>query len=171
MIVNLDVTLRDGGYRNNFDFPLEYALHHARESVAAGMEWVEIGYRNGSFKPKPGIGRTGVGADAYIRAVAEVISPDRLCMILHPKNITGEDLPRMYEAGIRLLRFCLPANTPEPGLAMLSEATDLGFTATVNITPRQPAESASAGPTRRDVWRRRRRRGLSGRLQRQHAAA
>jgi 4-hydroxy 2-oxovalerate aldolase len=99
MIVNLDVTLRDGGYRNNFDFPLDYALHHAREGVAAGMEWVEIAYRNGSFKPKPGIGRTGVGADDYIRAVAEVVSPDRICMILHPKNLTEDDLPRMYGGG------------------------------------------------------------------------
>ncbi|MFF8308838.1 beta/alpha barrel domain-containing protein [Streptomyces lydicus] len=134
MIVNLDVTLRDGGYRNNFDFPLEYAVHHARESVAAGMEWVEIGYRNGSFKPQPGIGRTGVGADDYIRAVAEAVSPDRLCMILHPKNITSEDLGRMYEAGIRLVRFCLPSGAPEPGLALLAEAAELGFTTTVNIT-------------------------------------
>ncbi|MEV6530143.1 hypothetical protein ACGFWD_30635 [Streptomyces sp. NPDC048448] len=134
MIVNLDVTLRDGGYRNNFDFPLDYALHHARESVAAGMEWVEIGYRNGSFKPKPGIGRTGVGADDYIRAVAEVVSPDRLCMILHPKNITEDDLPRMYDAGVRLIRFCLPSGAPEHGLALLSQAGGLGFTTTVNIT-------------------------------------
>lgn len=134
MIVNLDVTLRDGGYRNNFDFPLDYALHHARESVAAGMEWVEIGYRNGSFKPKSGIGRTGVGADDYIRAVAEVVSPDRLCMILHPKNITDDDLPRMYDAGVRLIRFCLPSGAPEQGLALLSRAVDLGFTTTVNLT-------------------------------------
>ncbi|MCP9212640.1 hypothetical protein [Streptomyces cucumeris] len=134
MIVNLDVTLRDGGYRNNFEFPLAYALHHAQESVAAGMDWVEIGYRNGSFKPKPGIGRTGVGADDYIRAVAEVVSPDRLCMILHPKNITDDDLPLMYQAGIRLVRFCLPSGMPEPGLALLSKAADLGFTTTVNIT-------------------------------------
>lgn len=134
MVINLDVTLRDGGYRNNFDFPLEYVLHHARESVAAGMEWVEIGYRNGSFKPQPGIGRTGAGADDYIRAVAEVVPPERLCMILHPKNITGDDLPRMYEAGIRLVRFCLPAGAPESGLALLTKAAGLGFTTTVNIT-------------------------------------
>ncbi|CAM5250120.1 nucleoid-structuring protein H-NS [Streptomyces spiroverticillatus] len=134
MIVNLDVTLRDGGYRNNFDFPLDYALHHARESVAAGLEWVEIGYRNGSFTTKPGLGRTGVGADDYIRAVAEVVSPDRLCMILHPKNITEDDLPAMYGAGVRLVRFCLPSGAPETGLALLSRAAELGFTTTVNIT-------------------------------------
>ncbi|MDX3383771.1 hypothetical protein PV682_20225 [Streptomyces niveiscabiei] len=55
-------------------------------------------------------------------------------MILHPKNITEGDLPRMYEAGVRLVRFCLPSAAPEPGLAMLAKAADLGFTTTVNIT-------------------------------------
>jgi len=134
MLTNLDVTLRDGGYRNNFDFSLDYALHHARESVAAGIEWVEIGYRKGSFQPKPGTGLTGVGADDYIRAVAEVIPPERICMILHPKNIEDDDLTQMFEAGVRLVRFCLPSKTPEPGLAMLRKAADIGFTTTVNIT-------------------------------------
>lgn len=134
MITNLDVTLRDGGYRNNFDFPLEYALHHARESVAAGIEWVEVAYRNGSFKPVAGIGPTGTGTDDYIRALAEVIPAERICVILHPKNISTEDLPRMYEAGARLVRFCLPSGAPEPGLEMLREANRIGFTTTVNIT-------------------------------------
>jgi len=134
MVTNLDVTLRDGGYRNNFGFSLDYALHHARESVAAGAEWVEIGYRNGSFQPRPGTGLTGVGSDDYIRAVAEVIPPERICMILHPKNIVDDDLTQMYRAGVRLVRFCLPSRTPEPGLAMLREAAYIGFTTTVNIT-------------------------------------
>ncbi|AZM74775.1 3-hydroxy-3-methylglutaryl-CoA lyase [Streptomyces sp. KPB2] len=134
MVINLDVTLRDGGYRNNFDFPLDYARHHVRESVAAGMEWIEIGYRNGSFKPRPDIGRTGLGADDYIRALAEVVPPEHLCMIVHPKNITEDDLPRMYEAGARMVRFCLPSGAPEAGLALLARAVDLGFTTTVNIT-------------------------------------
>ncbi|MEV3859529.1 hypothetical protein AB0J38_35135 [Streptomyces sp. NPDC050095] len=159
MITNLDVTLRDGGYRNNFDFPLEYALHHARESIAAGMEWVEIGYRNGSFKHVPGIGRTGAGADDYIRALAEVVPPERICMILHPKNVTDDDLHRMHDAGVRLVRFCLPpSGDPEAALAMLRKAADIGFTTTVNITrvsqldPRQLVEiAAKSGDAGTDV--------------------
>lgn len=134
MIVNLDVTLRDGGYRNNFDFPLDYALHHAREAVAAGLDHVEIGHRNGSFTPMPGIGRTGAGPDDYIRAMADVVPPERLGMIVHPKNITEADLAAMYRSGVRLLRFCLPAGAPQAGLALLRTAVDLGFTTTVNIT-------------------------------------
>ncbi|MCF2436670.1 hypothetical protein LV779_30885 [Streptomyces thinghirensis] len=44
-IVNIDVTLRDGGYRNSFHFPLDYALKHAKLTVEAGFDWVEIAYR------------------------------------------------------------------------------------------------------------------------------
>lgn len=134
MIINLDVTLRDGGYRNNFDFPLDYVLHHVRQSTQSGMQWVEIGYRNGSFSPRPGMGRTGMGSNEYIKAVSSVVSPDRLCMILHPKNVAEHDLSEMYEAGIRLLRFCLPSHSPGRGLELLSKASEIGFTTTVNVT-------------------------------------
>lgn len=134
MVTNLDVTLRDGGYRNNFDFPLEYARMHAAESVAAGMEWVEIAYRNGSFQPRPEIGRTGSGTDDYIRAIAEVIPPERICMILHPHNITRDDLDAMHEAGVRLVRFCMSSTAPEAGLALMTTAVEAGLQVTANIT-------------------------------------
>lgn len=134
MITNLDVTLRDGAYRNNFDFTLDYAKYHAAEAAAAGMDWVEIGYRNGSFKPIPDVGLTGTGADDYIKAMAEVIPPDRICMIMHPKNIAEADLESMYLAGVRLLRFCVPSSTPQRGLDLLSKAASLGFTTAVNLT-------------------------------------
>lgn len=134
MVTNLDVTLRDGGYRNNFDFPLEYARKHAAESAGAGIEWVEIAYRNGSFQPRPGVGRTGTGCDDYIRSIAEVIAPERICMILHPKNITADDLTSMYEYGVRLVRFCLSSTAPEAGLSLLTAAAAMGMTTTVNIT-------------------------------------
>ncbi|QNP71129.1 hypothetical protein IAG44_17905 [Streptomyces roseirectus] len=106
-------TRRGNGERaesNNFDFSLDYA------------------------QPKPGVGLTGVGTDDHIRAVAEVIPPEQICMILHPKNIADDDLTRMYRAGVRLVRLCLPSKTPEPGPAMLRRAADIGFTTTVNIT-------------------------------------
>ena len=45
---NLDVTLRDGGYRNNFGFTTQQVVSHARASVAAGFDWVEVAYRGGS---------------------------------------------------------------------------------------------------------------------------
>ncbi|MDE1476354.1 hypothetical protein [Xenorhabdus bovienii] len=75
MVNNIDVTLRDGGYLNNFNFTTEYAINHVETLTKSGMEWFEIGYRNGSFKPISNIGLTGMSPDSYIwdihRAVPE----------------------------------------------------------------------------------------------------
>ncbi|MFI6438754.1 hypothetical protein [Streptomyces sp. NPDC050759] len=132
-IVNIDVTLRDGGYRNGFDFPLGYALKHARLSVEGGFDWVEIAYRKGSFAPIPHLGLTGRGDDEFIAAVAQEIGPERVAVILHPKNITRDDLPAMYAAGARLVRIILPAAGYEAGLDYIRQARDTGFTVGVNF--------------------------------------
>lgn len=132
-IINIDVTLRDGGYRNGFNFPLGYALTHARLSVEAGFDWVEIAYRNGSLAPIPDLGLTGRGEDAFIADVAREVGPEHVAMIVHPKNITAGDLPAMYAAGARLLRIILPASGYESGLEYLRQAREIGFTAGVNL--------------------------------------
>ncbi|MFB7258058.1 MULTISPECIES: hypothetical protein [Streptomyces] len=131
--VNIDVTLRDGGYRNGFNFPLSYALQHAKLSVEAGFDWIEIAYRKGSFLPMPDLGLTGRGDDDYIAAMAREVGPERIAMILHPKNITDDDLPAMYAAGARLVRIILPAQGYEAGLARIRQAKELGFTVGVNF--------------------------------------
>ncbi|MFE3993479.1 hypothetical protein ACFXPW_17595 [Streptomyces goshikiensis] len=131
--VNIDVTLRDGGYRNGFNFPLSYALQHAKLSVEAGFDWIEIAYRKGSLLPVPDLGLTGRGDDDYIAAMAREVGPERIAMILHPKNITDDDLPAMYAAGARLVRIILPAKRYEAGLARIRQAKELGFTVGVNF--------------------------------------
>ncbi|MFF0386790.1 hypothetical protein [Streptomyces sp. NPDC004286] len=132
-IVNIDVTLRDGGYRNGFNFPLDYALRHAELSVEAGFDWIEIAYRKGSLLPIPNLGLTGRGDDEFIAQVARVIGADRVAMILHPKNITDDDLPAMYAAGARLVRIILPAKGYDLGLERIRQARDIGFRVGVNF--------------------------------------
>lgn len=156
--VNIDVTLRDGGYRNNFDFPLEYALKHARLSTEAGFDWVEICYRNGSFAPQQNLGLTGRGEDRFIAAIAQEIGPEHTAVILHPKNITEADLPAMYRAGARLVRIILPAKDYQAGLEYVRQAKELGYTVGVNFTrvsqlaPRDIAQaSISAADAGADV--------------------
>ncbi len=45
----LDVTLRDGGYRNNFDFTDDQARVITTGLADAGVDLCEIGYCKGSW--------------------------------------------------------------------------------------------------------------------------
>ncbi len=42
----LDCTLRDGGYYNNWDFPLELTQDYLNAIQISGFNWVEIGFRS-----------------------------------------------------------------------------------------------------------------------------
>jgi 4-hydroxy 2-oxovalerate aldolase len=66
--------------------------------------------------------------------VAQEIGPEKVAMILHPKNITQDDLPDMYRAGARLVRIILPSKGYGPGLEYVRQAKELGFTVGVNYT-------------------------------------
>ncbi|OZC50957.1 hypothetical protein CH286_05290 [Rhodococcus sp. WWJCD1] len=134
MITNIDVTLRDGGYRNGFNFTLDYALEHARRSVDAGFDWVEIAYLKGSFDPSKSTGLTGRGDPDYVRALAQHIGPDHTGLIGHPKNMSYADVAASYDAGARLMRLCLTQSPAESDFAMLTAAKDMGFTVCANLT-------------------------------------
>jgi 4-hydroxy 2-oxovalerate aldolase len=148
MITNIDVTLRDGGYRNGFNFSLDYAFEHARQSVDASFDWVEIAYLKGSFDPTKSTGLTGRGDPDYVRALARHVGPDHIGLIGHPSNLTCGDLAAAYSAGARLIRLCLTASASQSDLALLTAAKDMGYTVCANLTrvsrltPRQIAELA-----------------------------
>ena len=149
-LTNLDVTLRDGGYRNSFNFPRQYAIDHAALAVEAGFDWVEIAYRNGSFNPNTSNGLTGRGEDRYIADVTARIGADHVALIAHPHNVDVKDLESAYAAGARLIRLCVNANDPALTWNLLSHARSLGFVCAANLTrvsnlaPRTIAELAGA---------------------------
>jgi len=130
----LDVTLRDGGYRNGFSFSREYAREHLRRMTNAGIEWIEIGYRNGSFKAIPNIGTTGLSPDSYLQAMRAETADRRLCVMFHPKNITLADLDRMRELGVDMVRACWDGERADLSAQFAQHAKALGFTVCVNLT-------------------------------------
>ncbi|MDE9553083.1 helix-turn-helix domain-containing protein [Xenorhabdus bovienii] len=100
MVNNIDVTLRDGGDLNNFNFTTEYAINHVETLTKSGMEWFEIGYRNGSFKPISNIGLTGMSPDSYIWDIHRAVPEAKLVVIAHPHNINADDIHAMlYNKG------------------------------------------------------------------------
>ncbi|WP_286296850.1 hypothetical protein [Vibrio apostichopi] len=134
MINNIDVTLRDGGYQNNFNFSLQYAITHVKRVADSQIEWIEIGYRNGSFKPISNIGITGRGENEYIREIHNAVPHANLCMIAHAHNISYQDIDEMKEAGVGMLRLCLNASSAEATYDYVQYAKQRGFKVCVNAT-------------------------------------
>lgn len=133
MVTNIDVTLRDGGYRNSFEFSQEYAIEHAVLSVETGIDWVEIGYRGGSFNSAASTGLTGRTENSYIAAVAAAVGPEHVGVMVHPHNVDREDLDEAFAAGARLVRVCLGSDA-QPGLETARSAVEIGFEVCINIT-------------------------------------
>lgn len=130
----MDVTLRDGGYRTNFNFPLEFVHFILSKLDNAGIEYIEIGYRNGSIKPIPNIGITGICDDKYISYCRNLIKRAKLTVMLHPKNISPRDILELADNGVDSIRICYNSNTIEPDLEPISIAKKNKLEVCCNIT-------------------------------------
>lgn len=130
----VDVTLRDGGYRNTFSFTQSQVNRITQSLGQAGIDYIEIGYRNGSFEPVAGIGLTGLTPDCMIRATRQAAPDARLCVMVHPKNVQLAELHVLRSLGVSMLRVCFPRNEEAQGLACIREAAQLGFVTTTNFT-------------------------------------
>jgi 4-hydroxy 2-oxovalerate aldolase len=129
----IDVTLRDGGYRNNFDFSMKYVLEHARDIQESGCEYIEVGYRNGSVVPSPNMGLTGHGSNEYIRALKKELPDIKLVVIAHAANITDKDVEEMADAGVSMLRLCVNTKNVDETLRYARLAKECGMEVSCNV--------------------------------------
>ncbi|HEX2581979.1 MAG TPA: hypothetical protein VHL08_08420 [Dongiaceae bacterium] len=133
-VTNIDVTLRDGGYRNRFRFDEGYAIRHVHNIAQSGIEWIEIGYRNGSFTPIKDIGITGLSPDSYIRTVRDRAVSARLCVMAHPKNVSSQEIVKIHGLGIELVRFCMDNHNSDLTWNCIKTAKDCGLLVSLNLT-------------------------------------
>ncbi|OLL56898.1 hypothetical protein KAE70_00960 [Bartonella henselae] len=134
MLKNLDVTLCDGGYRNQFSFSLDYVIEHIKNLTDARVEYIEIGYRNGSFKPMNNVGQTALCSNDYIQLLHDAIPNAKLAIIAHPHNINQSDIRKLKKLGITFLRLCLNKNDIDSTFLLCRYANSLGLSTSINVT-------------------------------------
>ncbi|MCK9750156.1 HMG-CoA lyase-like protein [Pseudomonas syringae pv. aceris] len=131
----LDVTLRDGGYRNNFNFTEDQAQIVVAGLASAGVDLCEIGYCKGSFAPKGEHGLTSDVGAGFIEKIAQAANGRiELAVMVHPRNITTDDFAMLREQGVSMIRVCLRRDQLNEGLVTLSLARDHGFSVSANVT-------------------------------------
>lgn len=129
----LDVTLRDGGYSNNWGFSQDDAVAIVSDLAAAGLDLIEIGYRNGP-PGHTGAGLTGQCPDAYIQCIRAAAPTARLSVMYYPGAVTEADLTRLAELGVAMVRCSIPADDLESALPLIKKGCTLGMISTANLT-------------------------------------
>lgn len=130
----LDVTLRDGGYQNNFAFSATQASEVVGGLKAAGIEWIEVGYRNGSLKAHPGAGESYYTSNDYIAQIRADHPDAKLVVMVHPQHVDFDDIQDLANLGVSAVRVCFNPKLSEKSVALIRAIRSAGMLATVNLT-------------------------------------
>ncbi len=129
----LDVTLRDGGYVNNWDFSQDMANAITGDLSAAGINFIEIGYRNfpaGHNNP----GLSGRCSDEYIKAILAAAPGAKLSVMYSPDTVSLQDMDTLAALGVAMVRCSIPAGNLDAALPLIKHGCELGMVSTANMT-------------------------------------
>lgn len=129
----LDTSLRDGGHRSNFHFldsTLEYLIPLLDHS---GIEYIEVGYRNGSLHPIENLGRAGWCTKDYLLFCRSLAKNAKIAVMAHPQNMTQDDVHELKNCGVTLLRICIAKNELPSALPVIKMAKNAGLEVSVNF--------------------------------------
>jgi len=129
----LDVSLRDGGHRINFDFKKE-ALEVILTSLDnAGIEFVEIGYRNGYAPCSKSLGVAGLCPKDYLLYCQSLLKKTGMAVMVHPQNISQTDLQTLKDCGVKLLRICVAKGRVAEACPVIDMSKEIGLMVSVNL--------------------------------------
>jgi 4-hydroxy 2-oxovalerate aldolase len=131
----LDCTIRDGGLINNHDFDLRFVREVYKALSAAGVDYMEIGYKNSKklFSPKD-FGRWKFCDDDDIRKVIEgVESQTKIsCMVDVDRVDVDQILPRK-ESPVQMIRVACYVKDVDKAIRLVNQFADKGYETSVNI--------------------------------------
>lgn len=129
----LDASLRDGGHRTNFHFSDENLQNILLPLDNSGIDYIEIGYRNGSLHPIEGLGRAGISDKDYLLICQSLIKKSTIAVMAHPNNVNEADLLELIDCGVGLLRICIAKNGLPDAIPIIELAQKLKLPVSVNF--------------------------------------
>jgi len=130
----LDVTLRDGGHRTGFHFKDDDLQQILSSLDKAGIDYIEVGYRNGILPRDANIGKSGLCTKDYLHYCRARIQNAKMAVMAYPANITPKDLLELKECGVDLLRLCVVRGGANEACALMQACEALALKVSINIT-------------------------------------
>ncbi len=131
----LDCTIRDGGLMNNHDFDLRFVRQVYQALSEAGIDYMEIGYKNSKrlFSPKE-YGKWKFCDDQDIRAVVQGIkSQTKISVMVDVDRVDVDDVLPKSESPVDMIRVATYVKDVDKAIYLVNHFADKGYETTVNI--------------------------------------
>ncbi|OAB48279.1 aldolase catalytic domain-containing protein [Paenibacillus antarcticus] len=131
----VDCTIRDGGLVNNWDFSIEFVQKLYAGLNEAGVDYMEIGYKN---SPKLLKGAEDAGPwrfldDEFLRKVIPQKGFTKLSALVDIGRVDENDIPNRSESMIDLIRVACYIKDVDKALQLIQTFHDRGYETTLNI--------------------------------------
>ncbi|MBW7474424.1 aldolase catalytic domain-containing protein [Paenibacillus oenotherae] len=131
----VDCTIRDGGLVNNWDFSVEFVQHLYNSLNEAGVDYMEIGYKN---SPKLLKGAESAGPwrfldDDFLRKVIPQKLNTKLSALVDIGRVDENDILPREESLIDLIRVACYIQDVDKALDLVKVFHDRGYETTINI--------------------------------------
>ncbi len=131
----LDCTIRDGGLMNNHDFDLRFVREVYKALSEAGIDYMEIGYKNSKrlFNPKE-FGKWKFCDDEDIRKVIDGInSKIKISVMVDVDRVDVEDVLDKHESPVDMIRVATYVKDVDKAIYLANHFAEKGYETAVNI--------------------------------------
>jgi len=132
----VDCTIRDGGLANDSHFTMETVRTVFEATCRAGVDYVELGYRNSRAMLAPATFGPWRYCDEQLlhEATDGVDRGDtKLAIMMDAHKADPEDLQPAEESVVDMIRVATYVKDVDKAIALSRRATDLGYENTINI--------------------------------------
>lgn len=131
----VDCTVRDGGLVNNWDFSVEFVQDLYQSLNEAGVEYMEIGYKNSPrlLKSDGSEGPWRFLKDDFLRKVIPDKKRTKLSALVDIGRVDEADILPRSESMLDLIRVACYARDTEKAVELVKLFHDRGYETTINI--------------------------------------
>lgn len=131
----LDCTIRDGGLINDHNFDLKFVREVYRALSEAGVDYMEIGYKNSRklFNPKE-FGKWKFCDDEDIKEVIKGIkSETKISVMVDVDRVDVEDIKPRKDSPVAMIRVATYVKDIDKAIFLVNHFADKGYETAINI--------------------------------------
>ena len=131
----LDCTIRDGGLMNNHNFTHEFVRAVYKAISEAGIDYMEIGYKNSRrlFSPKDYGKWKFCDEDDMKRVIEGIPSKTKLSIMVDVDRVDFDDVPEKKNSIVSMVRVASYVKDIDKAIFLVNHFADKGYETTVNI--------------------------------------